>query len=135
MLKRENIKQAIDAISKRAPEIGYSLNEMLGMGQIDVPTQGDELYFLFDKQKVQINKFLYFDEGTVPIEQGLLIKYGEMTKKQELQNKDHPPNYMQAAMEIEKAGLRLMVTYEIDYAIARLQGTSRDARSQYRSYG
>jgi hypothetical protein len=121
MLKRENIKQAIDAISKRAPEIGYSLNEMLGMGQIDVPTQGDELYFLFDKQKVQINKSLYFDEGTVPIEQGLLIKYGEMTKKQELQNKDHPPNYMQAAMEIEKAGLRLMVTYEIDYAIARLK--------------
>jgi len=121
MLKRENIKQAIDAISKRAPEIGYSLNEMLGMGQIDVPTEGDELYFLFDKQKVQVNKFLYFNEGTVPIEQGLLIKYGEMAKKQELQNKDHPPNYMQVAMEIQKAGLRLMVTHEIDYAIARLR--------------
>lgn len=92
MLKRENIKQAIDAISERDPEIGYSLNEMLGTGQIDVPLQGDDLHFLFDRQKVPINKFLYFNEGTAPIEQGLLIKYGEMTKKQELQDKDHPPN-------------------------------------------
>ena len=124
MLKRENIKQAIDAISERAPEIGYSLNEMLGMGQIDVPAEGDGLYFLFDKQKVRVNKFLYFNEGTVPIEQGLLIKYGEMTKKQELQNKDHPPNYMQAAMEVQKAGLRLMVTHEIDYALTRLRKRS-----------
>ena len=124
MLKRENIKQAIDAISERDPEIGYSLNEMLGTGQIDVPLQGDDLHFLFDRQKVPINKFLYFNEGTVPIEQGLLIKYGEMTKKQELQNKDHPPNYMQAAMEIQKAGLRLMVTHEIDYALTRLRKRS-----------
>lgn len=37
MIKRENIKQAIDAISARDAEIGYSLDEMLGMGQIDVP--------------------------------------------------------------------------------------------------
>ena len=129
MLKRENIKQAIDAISERAPEIGYSLNEMLGMGQIDVPTEGDELFFLFDKEKVPINKFLYFNEGTVPIEQGLLIKYGEMNKKQELQNKDHPTNYMLAAMEIQKAGLKLMVTHEIDYAIARLKKRSETLES------
>jgi hypothetical protein len=121
MLKRENIKQAIDAISERAPEIGYSLNEMLGSGQIDVPLEGDDLYFLFDKEKVLINKFLYFNEGTVPIEQGLLIKYGEMIKKQELQNIEHPPNYMQAAKEIQKAGLKLMVTHEIDYALTRLR--------------
>ncbi len=132
MLKRENIKQAIDAISERAPEIGYSLNEMLGMGQIDVPAEGDGLYFLFDKQKVQVNKFLYFNEGTVPIEQGLLIKYGEMTKKQELQNKDHPPNYMQAAMEIQKAGLRLMVTHEIDYALTRLRKRSETLETNTR---
>ncbi|GAI98462.1 unnamed protein product, partial [marine sediment metagenome] len=57
MIKRENIKQAIDAISERDPEIGYSLNEMLGTGQIDVPLQGDDLHFLFDRQKVPINKF------------------------------------------------------------------------------
>jgi hypothetical protein len=87
MIKRENIKQAIDAISKREPEIGYSLDEMLGTGKIDIPSQadvsprGEDLYFFFDKEKVSINKFLYFNEGSVPIEQGLLIKYGEMIKR------------------------------------------------------
>ena len=36
MIKREHIKQAIDAISRGSPEIGYSLDEMLGMGVIDI---------------------------------------------------------------------------------------------------
>ena len=127
MIKRENIKQAIDAISARDAEIGYSLNEMLGMGQIDVPSatnktsERDEYYFLFDKEKVFINKFLYFNEGIVPIEQGLLIKYGEMIKKQDLLNRRDPIDYMQAAREIKETGLKLLVTHEIDYAIARIR--------------
>lgn len=127
MIKRENIKQAIDAISKRDPEIGYSLNEMLGTGQIDLPsanaetTERDEYCFLFDKEKIFVNKFLFFNEGIVPIEQGLLIKYGEMTKKQELLNREDPLDYMQAVAEIRETGLKLMVTHEIDYVIARLR--------------
>ena len=137
MIRRENIKQAIDAISEKDREIGYSLNEMFGAGHIgvpshlDKPSQRDNLYFLFDKQKVHINKFQYFNEGTVPIEQGLLIKYGEMIRKQKFQSNGHPPNYMQAAKEIREAGLKLMVTYEIDYAIARLRKRERtlDAKS------
>ena len=127
MIKRENIKQAIDAISQRDPEIGYSLNEMLGTGKIDIPShldvsaQGDDFHFLFDKEKVSINKFLYFNEGTVPIEQGLLIKYGEMTKKQELLNRADSLDYKHVAIEIRKAGLKLMVIHEIDYILARLR--------------
>ncbi len=127
MIKRENIKQAIDAISKRDPEIGYSLNEMLGTGKIDirsqadVSTKGEDLYFFFDKEKVSINKFLYFNEGTVPIEQGLLIKYGEMIKRQELLNRTEAPDYKQVVVEIRKAGLKLMVTHEINYVLARLR--------------
>jgi hypothetical protein len=127
MIKRENIKQAIDAISKRDPEIGYSLNEMLGTGKIDIPSQADisprgkDPYFLFDKEKVSINKFLYFNEGIVPIEQGLLIKYGEMIEKQEILNRTEHPDYKQLVIEIRKAGLKFMVTHEIDYVLARLR--------------
>ena len=127
MIKRENIKQAIDAISKRDPEIGYSLNEMLGTGKIDMPSQadvspkGEDPCFFFDKEKVSINKFLYFNEGTVPIEQGLLIKYGEMIKRQELLNRAESPDYKQVVIEIRKAGLKFMVTHEIDYVLARLR--------------
>jgi hypothetical protein len=126
MIKRENIKQAIDAISKRDPEIGYSLNEMLGTGKIDIPSQadvspkGEDPYFFFDKEKVSINKFLYFNEGTVHIEQGLLIKYGEMIKRQELLDRTEPPDYKHVVIEIHNAGLKFMVAHEIDYVLGRL---------------
>ena len=127
MIKRENIKQAIDAISTRDPETGYSLNEMFGRGQIELPSQleetsqGDDFYFLFDKEKVFIKKFLYINEGTVPIEQGLLVKYGELVSKQEFLNKQAPFSYIDAAKEIRVAGLKFMVVHEINLAIARVR--------------
>ena len=127
MLKRENVKQAIDAISKRNPEIGYSLDEMLAAGHIDVPSRLDEtsqvedLYFFFENQKVLVNKFIYINEGTVPLEQQLLIKYGELAEKRRLLMSKDPIDYRKAAMAIREAGLRLMVTYEIDYAITNLK--------------
>lgn len=127
MIKKENLKQAIDAISARNPETGYSLNEMLGTGQIDVTpqlenaSQTDDFHFLFDREKVSINKFLYFNEGIAPIEQGMLIKYGELVKKQEVLNRENSFNYMKAAEEIRDAGLKYMVTHEIDFALARLK--------------
>ena len=127
MIKRETIKQAIDAISMRDPDIGYSLDEMLGTGLIDVPTRsdktvnGDEFWFLFENQRVPITKYVYINEATVPIEQSLLIKYGETLKKQEFEEEGSYPDYRAVAREIRSAGLRFMVTHEIDYALARLR--------------
>ncbi|MDO9566043.1 MAG: hypothetical protein Q7J15_04815 [Candidatus Desulfaltia sp.] len=127
MIKKENLKQAIDNISKRDPEIGYSLNEMFRGRRIDTPSPpgeiepGGDFYFFFDKQKIPVRKFIYFNYGTAPVEQQLLIKHGELTKKQELLNRQGPLNYIQAAIEIRDAGLRLMVVYEIDCLIAQLK--------------
>ena len=135
MIKREHIKQAIDAISRRSPEIGYSLDQMLGMGVIDAAAgadqamDGDNLHFVFDDEKVLVNKVLFFNEGTVPIEQGLVTKYGELVKKQELQDKSGSFNYRDASAEIHQAGLKLVVTYEIDLAIRRLRRELEDKQS------
>jgi hypothetical protein len=135
MIKREHIKQAIDAISRRSPEIGYSLDQMLGMGVIDIvpgleeSMEGDNFLFMFDDQKVLVNRVLFFNEGTVPIEQGLIIKYGELVKKQELQDGVRSNNYKEAFGEIHKAGLRLVVTYEIDSAISHLRRELEDKQS------
>jgi len=132
MIKREHIKQAIDAISRRSPEIGYSLDQMLGMGVIDTAASaeyGDNLYFVFDDEKVLVNKVLFFNEGIVPIEQGLIIKYGELVRKQELQDKSESFNFRDASAEIHRAGLRLAVTYEIDLAIRRLRRELEESRS------
>ena len=135
MIKREHIKQAIDAIARRSPEIGYSLDQMLGMGVIDTAAgadqamDGDNLHFVFDEEKVLVNRVLFFNEGTVPIEQGLVIKYGELAKKQELQDKSDSFDYRDASAEIRRAGLKLVVTYEIDYAIRRLRRELDDRQS------
>ena len=84
MIKREHIKQAIDTIARRVPEIGYSLDEMLDMGMIDIAAnpdvtpEEDALFFMFENERVYVNKFIYFNEGTVPLEQRLLIKYDNL---------------------------------------------------------
>lgn len=135
MIKREHIKQAIDAISRRSPEIGYSLDQMLGMGVIDTAAgaeqamDGDNLHFVFDDEKVLVNRVLFFNEGIVPIEQGLVIKYGELVRKQELQDQSDSFKYRDASAEIHRAGLKLVVTYEIDYAIRRLRRELEDTQS------
>jgi len=127
MIKREHIKQAIDAIALHNPEIGYSLDEMLGMGVIDIAPSveegmdGDHFCFFFDGEKVLVNRVLFFNEGTVPIEQGLILKYGELVKKQDLQQEVRSFDFKEASGEIRKAGLKRVVTYEIDYAVSRLR--------------
>jgi hypothetical protein len=127
MVKREHIKQAIDAISRRDPEIGYTLDEMLARGRIDSlgvdrsSADNGDFHLLFDGRPITIKRFIFFNEGTVSIEQRLLIKYGEMLKRQELLAKEPTIDYRGAAGELRMAGLKLMVAHEIDYAIQRLQ--------------
>jgi hypothetical protein len=43
MLKKEHIKQAIEAIADRNAEIGYALDEMLGMGRIHLASPDAEI--------------------------------------------------------------------------------------------
>ena len=132
MIKREHIKQAIDAIAGRSPEMGYSLDQMLGMGVIDTAAgvdEGENLHFVFDDEKVLVNKVLFFNEGIVPIEQGLVIKYGELVRKQELQDKSDSFSYKDASAEIHRAGLKMVVTYEIDYALRRLRRELEESQS------
>lgn len=119
MLKREHIKQAIDAIAGRSPEIGYSLQEMFAAGRIDAAPQdrgspGDGLYFLFEDKPLQVPRFVFFNEGTAPIEARLLIEYGQMRKKHALRGQEGNLDYRKATEEIHSAGLDFLVNHEID---------------------
>lgn len=125
MLKREDIKQAIDEIAARDPEIGYTLDGMFGTGRIDIDTEPDsrqsdtDLSFLFDDQRVPVNKFSFFSEGPCIIEQHLLIKYGEMIKRREIDLQRYQTNFRWIARSIRKAGVELLVQHEIAYAWSR----------------
>ena len=127
MIKREHIKQAIDALSGRDPEIGHTLDEMLGTGRIDAVShdietdRGGDFHFLFENEEVRVKRISYFKDGTVPIEQRLLIKYGELVKRQELLENKGGRSYRGIDREIRMAGLKLMVIHEIDHAVKRLK--------------
>lgn len=132
MIKREDLRNAINAISARDPEIGYSIDELFLAGQIDVspssgpsnpPTDSSEKdipFFFFDDEKVYVNKISYFNEKSVPIEQRLLIKYGELVEKQKLENQT-AVDFRKAPERIRQAGLNTVVNFEIDYAMDRIQ--------------
>ncbi|MBW2029838.1 MAG: histone deacetylase [Deltaproteobacteria bacterium] len=127
MIKREHIKDAIDAIAKRDPGAGYSLSQMLDQGIIDIPSQqdraiaGNRLYFLFGGREVPVNRFVFFNEGITPIEQALLVEYGELLGKENLRRDKRDAGYRAMSQEIREEGLRFMVCHEIDYAIERIK--------------
>ncbi|MFO7708743.1 MAG: hypothetical protein R6V84_11265 [Desulfobacterales bacterium] len=130
MIKREHIKRAIDAIGSRRPEIGRALDEMLGMGRIAPqaeaasPPEGTDFYFLFDRNPVRVPRFLFIRDGSAPIERGLLIKYGELQRRQEMRQTRRDRDLLQAAREVRSAGLRLLVDYETDLALTRARGAA-----------
>jgi acetoin utilization deacetylase AcuC-like enzyme len=124
VIKREHIKQAIDAIAERAPEIGRTLDDLLGIGRIGplphLPDASDpDFHFTFDGETVRVKKFIFINEGTAPVERGLLIKYGELLRKRELMQNRRERDFLRAARDVRQAGLRLMVEYEIDAALER----------------
>lgn len=127
MLKREHIKQAIEAIAARDAEIGYTLDEMLSTDRIHLAAldpgaaSGGDYYFIFNDRPVAVRKYLFFNRGTVPIEERLLVHYGEMVMQHQLSQTGDNPNYMKVAGAIREAGLRLLVNMEIDLALQELQ--------------
>ncbi len=132
MIKRENIKQAIDAIASRDPEAGYVLDDMLGAGRIDISppdqavTPHGDFIFLVENRRVTVKRFLFFNEGTVPIERGLLIKYGEMIAKDTLHEQGASLNFREGAKKMRAAGLEFTVRHEIDYALMNVN-TARES--------
>ena len=70
-------------------------------------------------QRATVKKFIYFNAGTVGIEERLLVKYGELTRRQELLDQGGRLDFIAAAAEIRRAGLQFMVLHELDFAIQR----------------
>ncbi len=125
MIQRQQIKQAIDAIARRAPEIGRVLDELLALGRIEPPepaaaaSTAPDFCFRFDDRIVVVRKFIFVSDGLAAIERGLLMGYGEMRRKQEIALRRHPIDFLQAAREVHRAGLETLVDYELDLARER----------------
>ena len=130
MLKKEHIKQAIEAIAKRDAEIGYALDELLSQDEIGPAaahsdgSTGQDFHFTFNGRPARVKRVLFFNQGTVPIEERLLISYGEMIERQQFMQDSSGKSFIDAAKAIHDAGLIFLVIHEIDYALDRLQITA-----------
>jgi len=133
MIKREHIKQAIDAIAARDPEAGYGLDALLGSGRIDLAlphqavTPGGDFVFLFENRPVTVKRFVFFNQGSVAVERGLLIKYGEMVAKSTLEEQGPSRDYKAAALQTRIAGLDFLVRHEIDGVLSSLKPADQTA--------
>ena len=125
MLRKENIKQAIDAIAARDPEAGYTLLDLFESGRI-APAGPEEAasrsgihHFSFDRQMVPLKKINLFMQGSAAIEQQLLIRYGELAQRLALENGGGKVDYVRAERSIKQAGLLYLVRHEIETALAQ----------------
>lgn len=132
MLKREHLKQAIDKIALRSPEIGYTLDELLGMGEIDTlphdpaMPESNDFHFVFLDETLTVRRFLFVNFGTAPIEQQLLVKYGKLLKAQEILAANGNVADRLPLEEMRTSGTRFMIDYEIDFALERLANAERE---------
>jgi len=141
MIKREHLKQAIDHILSRDREVGYTLDEMLVRGDIDILPSGTgdsiagDYTFLFRGQSVPVKKTVFFNEGLLALEEHLLIKYGELVKEEELSRQASRLNFREASQIIEKAGLEYVIHHQINDIISFLIENAYSANSGKRSPG
>ena len=123
MLRKENLKQAIDAIAARDAEAGYTLLDLFESGRIDLADPDEAAsptgvyQFRFDRQLVPVKKINLFMQGSAAIEQPLLIHYGELARRLALETGGVKIDFSQADRLIKRAGLLYLLRYEIRLAL------------------
>jgi len=125
MIRREDLRNAVAAVSARDPEIGYALNELMAANRIRLPVdagegEGDPC-FLFEGERVYVRNVSFFNHGTAPVEERLVLKYGELVEKHALETASGPTEFFAAAKRVRQAGLDFLVRFEIDRAVAGLR--------------
>ena len=123
-IRREDLKQAIDAIASFRPEAAHTLNTMLAQGMIDVlagintckKRESTPLFFRFCGRDVPVNKYQFFNDGTAVLEQALVSRYGEMAGTGQFFYFEQRDLDGSVAMDNHRAGPAYLVDYEIERA-------------------
>ena len=117
MIKREHLKQAVEAIAARDEEAGYTLAEMLADGRIDIAGAAgpapDLPAFNIDSRRVAVPKILFFNEGAAALEVYLIRAYAQMAATRQINDNQDRPDFRRAASHIHLEALRRTVAHEI----------------------
>jgi hypothetical protein len=89
MIRIQDLAYAVENISRQDPEIGYALSELLAAGRIGIPVDsgslGEDPCFLFENKRVFVRKVSFFNHGIAPVEERLVLKYGEAAEKHRIE--------------------------------------------------
>ncbi len=126
MITTDLLHRAVSAVSSRDPEIGYGLTELLRTGSISISENRDDkdLFFFFEGEKVAVNGSSIFNHGTEPVEERLVIKYGELVEKYKIQTRGAHADYLSEVKKVQQAGIETLVNYELDRAVADVKKSS-----------
>ncbi len=134
MIRIQDLAYAVENISRQDPEIGYALSELLAAGRIrisvDAVSLGIDPCFLFEDERVFVRKVSYFNHGIAPLEERLVLKYGETAAKHGIAETPANRDYFAAVTHIHMAGITCLVNFELTSAISRLQKEIRAAGSR-----
>jgi len=121
MIRNDELRDAIAAVSAREPEIGYALNALLDARRIGPPLDAgsgvDDPGFIFENERVSVRRISLFIHGRAPLEERLVLKYGELAERHALEKSREPIDYFAAAQRIRQAGLDYLVRFEIRRAM------------------
>ncbi len=125
MIRIQDLAHAVENISRRDPEIGYALSELLAAGRIRLPVDaggpGIDPFFLFDGERVVVRKVSFFNHGISPVEERLVLKYGEAAEKHRIEEAPDGVDFFAAARQIHLAGICCLMSFELTRAISRLR--------------
>ncbi|MFU8768655.1 MAG: hypothetical protein ACNA7H_02875, partial [Desulfotignum sp.] len=125
MIRIQDLANAVENISRQDPEIGYALSEMLAAGSIRIPVDAWRLDidpgFFFEHDRVFVRKVSFFNHGTAPVEERLVLKYGEAVAKHRIDENSSSVDFFAAARQIHLAGIFCLVNFELIRAISRLR--------------
>ncbi|MFO7652919.1 MAG: histone deacetylase [Candidatus Krumholzibacteriia bacterium] len=115
MINRETIRLAVARIATGDPEAAYALDAMLADGSLapgPAAEIGDpELLLLGDR--LTVRRSLAFGRGPAAVAERLLLRYGELVRRQELLQSRCYPDLAAAGRDVVAAGVdRLLAWYQ-----------------------
>ncbi|MDT8379447.1 MAG: histone deacetylase [Desulfotignum sp.] len=133
MIRYQDLAYAVANISRQDPEIGYALSELMAAGHIRIPLDagnpGEDPCFLFEEERVFVRNVSFFNHGIAPLEERLVLKYGEAAEKHRIDGSPSPRDFFAAATRIHVVGISCLVNFELKSTVSRLKEKIRTAGS------
>jgi hypothetical protein len=133
MIRIQDLAYAVENISRQDPEIGYALSELLAAGHIRIPLDsgslGTDPCFVFEDERIFVRKVSFFNHGIAPLEERLVLRYGEAAEKHRIEQAPSSKDFFAAATQIHLSGIFCLVNFELVSAVSRLKKKIRAAGS------